>query len=90
MAEERALSRGEQASEALLMGLRLREGVDLAALSQRFGFSPADLIEPDKAEFYLSQNLLWQDAGRLGLTEAGMPLLDGLLSELVCGELVAA
>ena len=89
MAEERALSRGEQASEALLMGLRLREGVDLAALSQRFGFSPADLIEPDKAEFYLRQNLLWQDAGRLGVTEAGMPLLDGLLSELVCGALVA-
>ncbi len=90
LAEERPLSPGEQASEALLMGLRLREGVDLAALSQRFGFAPADLIEPDKAEFYLRQHLLWRDAGRLGVTEAGMPLLDGLLSELVCGELVAA
>ena len=90
LAEERPLSPGEQASEALLMGLRLREGVDLAALSHRFGFAPADLIEPDKAEFYLRQHLLWRDAGRLGVTEAGMPLLDGLLSELVCGELVAA
>jgi len=90
LAEERPLSSGEQASEALLMGLRLREGIDPAALARRFGFAPADLIEPDKAEFYLRQHLLWRDAGRLGVTEAGMPLLDGLLSELVCGELVAA
>lgn len=90
LAEERPLSPGEQASEALLMGLRLREGINPTALARRFGFAPADLIEPDKAEFYLRQHLLWRDAGRLGVTEAGMPLLDGLLSELVCGELVAA
>ena len=71
------------------MGLRLREGIDLVALAQRFGFDTAELIERDKVEFYLGQNLLWQDAKRLGVTEAGMALLDGLLSELVCAELVA-
>ncbi len=89
IAEERGLSHGEQASEALLMGLRLREGIDLVALAQRFRFDTVELIDRGKMEFYLGQNLLWQDARRLGVTEAGMALLDGLLSELVCAELVA-
>jgi len=89
LAEERPLSPGEQASEALLMGLRLREGIDPVALARRFGFDAAELIDQDKAEFYLRQKLLWQEAGRLGVTEAGMALLDGLLSELVCADLVA-
>ncbi|MFP5395986.1 MAG: radical SAM family heme chaperone HemW [Alphaproteobacteria bacterium] len=89
IAEERGLSHGEQASEALLMGLRLREGIDLVALAQRFRFDTVELIDRGKMEFYLGQNLLWQDAKRLGVTEAGMALLDGLLSELVCAELVA-
>ncbi|MGE8140869.1 radical SAM family heme chaperone HemW [Novosphingobium sp. NPDC080210] len=89
LAEERPLSQGDQASEALLMGLRLREGIDPVALARRFGFDAAELIDQDKAEFYLRQKLLWQEAGRLGVTEAGMALLDGLLSELVCADLVA-
>lgn len=89
LAEERPLSPGDQASEALLMGLRLREGIDPVALARRFGFDAAELIDQDKAEFYLRQKLLWQEAGRLGVTEAGMALLDGLLSELVCADLVA-
>ena len=39
IAETRALPLREQASEALLMGLRLAEGVDLAAKAARFGVS---------------------------------------------------
>jgi oxygen-independent coproporphyrinogen-3 oxidase len=90
IAEERPLFPNEQASEALLMGLRLREGVDPLAISQRFGFASEALIEPAKLQFYLKQGLLWQGRDRLGVTEAGMPLLDGLLAELVRSELVAA
>lgn len=90
LAEERALSPGEQASEALLMGLRLREGVDLAALTQRFGFPRAELIAADKLAFYAAQGLVWQQDDRIGITAAGMPLLDALLGELVAAELVAA
>ncbi|MFM5950546.1 MAG: coproporphyrinogen-III oxidase family protein, partial [Novosphingobium sp.] len=52
LAEERRLSSGEQASEALLMGLRLREGVDLAALSARFGFSAEQMLDAGKVGFY--------------------------------------
>ncbi len=90
LSEERALSASEQASEALLMGLLLREGVDLAALSQRFGFNAADLVNHAKADFYTGKGLVWQDRGLIGVTDAGMPLLDGLLGELVAAGLVSA
>lgn len=90
IAETRDLVTGEQASEALLMGLRLDEGIDLAAIGQRFGFAPHALINPAKAAFYLEQGLIWRDGDRMGVTVAGMPLLDGLLAELVQAELVEA
>lgn len=88
VAEERSLGRREQASEAMVMGLRLREGVDLDATASRFGLDRTDLCDEAKAEFYTGQGLVWRDGVRLGITEAGMPLLDALLGELVPGELV--
>ncbi|MFM5955276.1 MAG: radical SAM family heme chaperone HemW [Novosphingobium sp.] len=90
IAEERSLSEGEQASEALLMGLRLREGIDLVGLGTRFGFDPSGLIDPAKASFYGDRGLVWREGSRIGVTDAGMPLLDALLGELVVAELVAA
>lgn len=90
IAESRVLGTREQAAEAMLMGLRLREGIDLAAMATRFGLAPAALLDPAKAELYRQQGLVWQDGTRVGVTEAGMPLLDALLGELVPAELVEA
>ena len=90
VSETRALPRREQASEAMLMGLRLREGVEIAQLASRFGLAPTELLDAAKARFYEGQGLVWQHGTRLGVTEAGMPLLDGLLGELVPSELVAS
>ena len=88
MAEERALGSSEQAAEALLMGLRLREGIDLAALAARFGLTEPALCNPAKLAFYIGQELCWQRGAQIGVTAAGMPLLDGLLAELVPAALV--
>ena len=90
IAETRPLGRREQAAEAMLMGLRLAEGVDLAERSARLGIPQADLYEPQKLAFYAQQGLAWQSGTRIGVTEAGMPLLDALLAELVPADLVAA
>ena len=90
IAEERDLVPREQAAEALLMGLRLREGIDLAALAARFGLPAADLIDAAKLKFYIGQGLAWQAGSRIGVTPEGMPLLDGLLGELVPAQLVQA
>ena len=88
--EERALGIREQASEALLMGLRLREGIDLAELSLRFGLPTSALIDRQRCEFYRQQGLVRFEGERIGVTEAGMPLLDALLGELVPVGLVEA
>lgn len=88
IAESRALGRSEQASEAMLMGLRLAEGVCLRTMADRFGLSPEELCVAPKADFYERQGLVWREGSRIGVTEAGMALLDGLLGELVPAELV--
>jgi oxygen-independent coproporphyrinogen-3 oxidase len=88
--EERALTPSEQASEALLMGLRLAEGIDLAALARRFAIAGDALIDPAKLTLYESLGLAWREGARIGVTPQGMPLLDALLGELVPAALVAA
>jgi oxygen-independent coproporphyrinogen-3 oxidase len=90
IAQARTLSPGEQASEALLMGLRLGEGIDLAELGHRFALPVELLIDAGKARFYGDLGLVARDGDRLTVTERGMPLLDALLGELVPADLVAA
>ncbi len=90
IAEERSLAAREQASEALLMGLRLAEGVDLARLSERLAVPAEELVDPARLQFHISLGLVRQAGTRVFVTDAGMPLLDALLGELVPAELVAA
>lgn len=88
IAETRVLDTREMASEALLMGLRLAEGIDLDVLGSRFDVTQSALIDEAKLSLYRSLGLVWQEGRRLGVTAAGMPLLDALLGELVRAELV--
>ena len=88
IAEERPLDPGEAASEALLMGLRLAEGVDLARLSDRFGIPQAELVDPRRFALTRDLGLVEEKAGRVRLTSAGMPVLDAILGELVPSGLV--
>ncbi|MBX7481288.1 radical SAM family heme chaperone HemW [Qipengyuania qiaonensis] len=90
MAEARALDFREQASEALLMGLRLAEGVDLGAFAQRFDVMPSSLVDDAKLALYRDLGLVWTGAERIGVTPQGMPLLDALLGELVQADLVTS
>lgn len=90
LAEERFLNAREQASEALLMGLRLREGVGLGELAGRFGMAPSALVEHDRLAFFQTLGLTWREGGRIGVTSQGMPVLDALLGELVPAALAAA
>ena len=88
LSEERALGLREQASEALLMGLRLREGVDLSALAARFGLARPALVDLERVAFYRDLGMVWERGGRIGVSPEAMPLLDALLAELVPAELV--
>ena len=67
-----------------------KEGIDIARLSARFGIPSADLLDPERLAFHSSLGLVQQSGSRVAITEAGMPLLDALLGELVPDALVAA
>ncbi|WP_271077830.1 radical SAM family heme chaperone HemW [Aurantiacibacter sp. MUD61] len=88
--EERALGVREQASEALLMGLRLAEGVDLSELSARFGLSVDALVNQDEIAKYQKLEYLKRDGERIRVTMDGMIVLDALLARIVADDLVAA
>lgn len=90
IAEARKLAVPEQAAEALLMGLRLAEGVDLAALSARFALPRAGLIEDAALGRLITLGLMWQDGTRIGVALPGRGVLDALLAEVVADTLVAA
>ena len=90
VSEERTLPVREQAEEALMMGLRLAEGVDLAVLSRRFCLSQEEMIDPRKRALHAAQGLVAMEGERLIVTARGMPLLDALLPELVALESEAA
>jgi len=90
IAETSTLTPSDQAVEALLMGLRLAEGVDLAVLGRRLGIAPTALIDPDKLALHRKLGLVRTDGTRLIVNDSGMPLLDGLLGDLVAPGLVEA
>jgi oxygen-independent coproporphyrinogen-3 oxidase len=70
---ERELSTRERAQEALFTGLRLTEGVDLAALRRRYGMDPS--VEWGAPLDEVEQAGLVETAGdRLRLTDRGMLL----------------
>jgi putative oxygen-independent coproporphyrinogen III oxidase len=78
---EDALTRHERAVEALVMGLRLPEGVDLARVDALAGgAAPLDQRALTRMQ---AQGLVVAEAGRLHVTDAGMPVLEAILRELV-------
>ena len=85
--EEAILTPAEGADEALVMGLRLTEGVDAAAIEQRFGIAPIDWR---KVERLAASGHLTHDGGRIRLTSRGRLLLDAILGEIAAPILAAA
>ncbi|HEV7265524.1 MAG TPA: radical SAM family heme chaperone HemW [Falsiroseomonas sp.] len=81
--EEEALSPRDRAREALLMGLRLAEGVDPARIALRSGLPFEDSVDMRMLDTLAGEGLLaWQD-GRLAATPDGLLRLDALLPLLL-------
>jgi len=83
IAEEHPLSGNDVATEAVLMGLRLREGIDLGRIGALSGRSAEELVDREAVKKLEAQGLLASEGDRLRATEAGMLLLDGILAEIV-------
>jgi oxygen-independent coproporphyrinogen-3 oxidase len=73
VAERRILSEKERAADALFMGLRLLEGVDLEAFASQYAIDVLDSYG-DELRRVLEAGLVEVANGRLRLTPAGLPL----------------
>jgi len=81
--QEVPLAPQERAIEAMLMGLRLAEGIDLDRISA-LGERPIDeLADRQAIDRLIAQGLLVRDASRLAATDAGMPVLNAILGQVV-------
>ena len=79
IAEEEVLSPREAADEALVMGLRLAEGIDPDALEQRFDMPIVDWTAVGR---YSDAGLLLRDDSRIRTTAKGKLVLDSLLAAI--------
>ena len=86
ISEEAALSPVEAADEALVMGLRLSEGVDAHAIADRFGIVPVDWPRVDRL---VGSGHLTRNGGRIALTGRGRLLLDAILGEIALSQPIA-
>lgn len=82
--EEEQLAPAERAREALLMGLRLAEGIDPVRIEARSGVPFAAAIDPAMLAALIDEDYLaWTPQGRLRATEEGILRLDALLPVLL-------
>ncbi len=81
MVDQELLEREAQADELLLMGLRLKEGVDLARWQSLSGRDP----DPDREQFLIEHGFIERlGNSRLRCTPAGMLILDAVVADLAC------
>jgi oxygen-independent coproporphyrinogen-3 oxidase len=81
--EEEPLDPHTRAREALLMGLRLTEGVQAAAFLARTGVALAEAIEAGFVKTCVEEGYLAYSDECLRVTALGLPLLDAILPRLV-------
>lgn len=82
--DEETLTPEDRAREALLMGLRLAEGVDPARIEARAGMPFAQAVDPSMLAACLDEDYLrWSPDGHLCATDEGRVRLDALLPALL-------
>jgi oxygen-independent coproporphyrinogen-3 oxidase len=80
IAEEAPLSLVEAADEALVMGLRLSEGIDVDAIAHRFALPT--IVDWAKVERLVGSGHLKREGSHIAPTASGRLLLDAILAEV--------
>ena len=81
MVDQELLELEAQSDELLLMGLRLKEGVDLARWQTLSGRD----LDPDREQFLIEHGFIERlGNSRLRCTPAGMLILDAVVADLAC------
>jgi oxygen-independent coproporphyrinogen-3 oxidase len=82
--EEAPLTLMEAADEALVMGLRLREGIDAAAIAERFNLPT--VVDWNRVDRLVGSGHIAREGTHLKLTAKGRLLLDHILGEIALVE----
>jgi len=82
MAADTALTPAERATEALVMGLRLGEGIDRNWFFQQTGSRLDEVLRAERVQALVAAGLLDDSGDSLKLTLAGQPLVDAVLREI--------
>lgn len=69
----------DQATEYMMMSLRLSEGSDLGRFERLGGAK----LDTDRLAALIDDKLLWADRGRIGTTPTGRQLLNAILAEIL-------
>jgi oxygen-independent coproporphyrinogen-3 oxidase len=77
------IDRESRAIEAIMMGLRLREGVNLPAFRDRFGLDIKQFLDNDAVADLIAEGYLQESENRLAVTAKGTPLLNFLLPKII-------
>jgi coproporphyrinogen III oxidase-like Fe-S oxidoreductase len=80
LAEEEFLTGEEAAHEALVMGLRLAEGIEPVSLIERLGVQR--IVDDHAIDRLIGHGLLQRDGNVIRTTERGRLLLDSILAEI--------
>jgi oxygen-independent coproporphyrinogen-3 oxidase len=83
IAEQEPLSATEAADEALVMGLRLAEGIDAGGIAQRFGLD--SIVDWTAVDRLAASGHLIREDSRIAATAAGRLVLDRVLAEIALG-----
>ena len=84
IAEEAQLSSTEASDEALVMGLRLTEGIEPSAIAERFG--SREIVDWGRIERLVASGHVTRDGTRIALAPSGRLLLDYILGEIAAAE----
>ncbi len=82
MIVDTALAASDRATEALLMGLRLRDGIGAVRFLKRTEVALADAVDGAAVARLAAQGLLVMDADGLRLTRAGRPFVNEVLRQI--------
>jgi oxygen-independent coproporphyrinogen-3 oxidase len=82
LTERREMGPQERLEDALFTGLRLTEGVDLAAFGRRYGVD-VWAVYGSALQRFVDEHLVLRDGARLRLTRQGMLIANEILQVFV-------
>ena len=73
----------DRAMELVLMGLRIKEGIDLQRVHNQVGLNLLEFVDKEGLDLLLDQGMVTLDERSLRATEQGFPLLNALIAKLL-------